>query len=327
MPLAARRPQSPESVRVRRAAALIFICAALLPARAVEEKKERPLLALARKLWEKQSPDHVPIPGNTAVRAAEHELNQARVPNDAECARSLGAQRFAMLHLQLGLARMEAGEFEAAAAAYGRAQACKPRDASMYGLLAEALFAARQYADARAAVDEGLALDPRSPALYRQAGTLDFVAGSWASATARFRYVAAGEPDRLQAEFAQLMFWLAQRRAGVPRPQFVERVHDEDWPRPLMRFLEGEFSEANLVQHVRADDVVDNYEHEAEDDELPFASNRRLCQALFYVGEAHWARGDSALAREYLAAAINLKAFELTEHQIALAEILKLRDR
>ncbi len=305
---------------MRLAAALILACAAL-PAQAAPPESDQPLLTLARTQWEKQSPDDLPTPGNDAVRAAEHELAQARVPPDAECAHSLGAQRFASLHLRLGKARQDAGEFAAAAAALRRAQACRPRETGIHALLADALFAARDYAAARSAVDAGLGVDPRSPELYRQAGELAFVAGSWAEAAARFRYVAAAEPERSDAEFAQLMFWLAQRRAGVPRPQLVERTHDDEWPRPLVRYVEGEISEETLTLQVSTGDN-DNYDAQ---EQPSFVTSRRLCQALFYVGEARWAQGDLAQAREYLAAAINLKAFDLPEHQLALAEIAHLR--
>ncbi len=303
-------------------AILLLACMVPLPARAAQapepEQGDSPLLALARTAWEKRKPDDLPMPGNDDVRATEHEIAQARVPPDAQCARGLGAQRFAVLHLRLGHARLATGDSAGAATAFNRALACRPRDAFIFGRLAEALFAGHRYDAARAAVEAGLALEPRSAELYRQAGTLDFVAGSWAAAAARFRYVAAGEPDRPQAEFAQLMFWLAQRRAGVPQPQFVERIHDDEWPRPLARYLQGELTEANLTQYMRSDFAED-------DDEIPLGTSDRLCQALFYVGEAHWARGDTARARDYLAAAINLQVFDLAEHQLALAEIVKLR--
>jgi lipoprotein NlpI len=307
------------SAAARLLAALLFAAG---DATAAGTGDDRPLLALARTLQERQASDHLREPGGDA-RAMAHELAQAKVPADAECARTLGAQRFAALHARLGNTLLGDGDFTGAAAAFRRALACRPRDATLHERLADASFAARDYLTARTAVREGLGLDPRSPDLKRQAGNLDFVAGSWADAAAHFRYVAAGDPVRAQSEFAQLMFWLAQRRAGVPEPHYVPRAHDETaWPRPLMRFLAGDLSETQLVAFVRADDPGD---YDEEEDEPGYGAARRLCQALFYAGEAHWARGDTALAREHLAAAITLKEFDLVEHRLAMAEISKLR--
>ena len=74
---------------------------------------------------------------------------------------------------------------------------------------------------AREAIDASLAIDPRAVNANRLAGNIDFVEERWADATARFRYVASSDPDRVQAGYGQLMFWLSQMRAGVA----TTRVH------------------------------------------------------------------------------------------------------
>ena len=121
------------------------------------------------------------------------QLEQAHAPADAECARSLGAPRFADLHARAGAARAGDGDFAGAAAAYRRAHACRPRDADILAALAGVLFDARDYAGARAAINASLAIDPRSVSTNRLAGNIDFVDERWADAIARFRYVAASD--------------------------------------------------------------------------------------------------------------------------------------
>jgi lipoprotein NlpI len=106
-------------------------------------------------------------------------------------------------------------------------------------------------------------------------------------------------------------------RAGVAKPEFVERRHTDDWPKPLLLYFQDQYSESELVTEVRAGDT--GYATVGRDE--------RLCEALFYVGEAHWARGRPEVARNYFAAAVNIKMIRFHEHGLALAEIAKLRQR
>jgi lipoprotein NlpI len=55
------------------------------------------------------------------------------------------------------------------------------------------------------------------------------------------------------------------------------------------------------------------------------STDERLCEALFYVGEEYWARGDTGVARDYFAALVNLRVLYFLEHGLALAEIAHLR--
>ncbi|HEY6125276.1 MAG TPA: tetratricopeptide repeat protein, partial [Steroidobacteraceae bacterium] len=277
-----------------------------------------PLLDLARELQKSRKPDLRVAPGAPELREAEHAISQADVPGDAECARSIGAMRFAGLHIDLAAARTGQGDFTGAARSYRSAHACRPRDAQVLSALAGVLFDARDYAGARDAINAALAIEPRAVSANRLAGNIDFVEERWADATARFRYVAASDPDRVQAAYGQLMFWLAQMRAGVTRPEYVDRTPGEGWPQPLVLYLQGQYTEAELTAPIREGDQEDNPQPNTSTDE-------RLCEALFYVGEAYWARGESDVARDYFAALVNIKVIYFLEHGLALAEIAKLR--
>jgi lipoprotein NlpI len=278
---------------------------------------KHPLLDLARELQSERKP-RVHFNYNAqGTRAAEHALQQARPPRDEDCARSLGASVFAGLHVDLGEARKAKGDFAGAIAAYRRARACTPRDARVLASLADALFDARDIAAAREVVHEALAINPRAVNLTRVAANIDFVEERWADAVSRYRYVASSEPDRTRAAYAQLMFRLAQMRAGIASPEFVERRHTEGWPRPLMLYLEDQYSEDELVPQVRA----------GADEDSTVGVDERLCEALYYVGEAYWARGQPEIARDYFTAMVNIKVIEYVEHGLALAEIAKLRKR
>jgi lipoprotein NlpI len=302
---------------VKRALAIVGLCLSPLLVGAAESA-DHPVLELARELQVTRKNDLRATPGAPALRQAEHALEQAHAPPDDECARSLGALRFAELHMDVGAARVGQGDFQGAAQAYRRAHECRPRDPTILAALAGVLFDMRDYAGAREAIDASLSIAPRSVNANRLAGNIDFVNERWADAVARFRYVAASDPDRAQAGYGQLMYWLAQMRAGIAKPEFVERTPGEVWPQPLMLFMRGEYTEAELVQEIRDGDEESNTQPNTSTDE-------RLCEALFYLGEAYWARGEPDVARDYFAALVNIKVIYFLEHGLALAEIAKLR--
>jgi lipoprotein NlpI len=309
---------------VKTALTAIVICLAaclLAPvpgAAAAPASGDHPLLDLARDLQKQRDPDLRVTPGAPQLRQAEHALAQAKVPADAECAGGIGASRFADLHIDVALARAGQGDFVGAASAYRRALACRPRDALLLSSLSGTLFDARDYAGARAAIEAALAIDPRAVNANRLAGQIDFIEERWASAIARFRYVASSDLDPQQAAYGQLMYWLSQARGGVAKPELVERKPGEGWPQPLLLYMQGQYTEAELTAPVRQGDDEDNSQPQSSTDE-------RLCEALFYVGEAYWARGEPDVARDYFAALVNIKVIYFLEHGLALAEIAKLR--
>ena len=86
----------------------------------------------------------------------------------------------------------------------------------------------------------------------------------------------------------------------------------------MLLYLRGEYSEAELIMPIKEGDEDYNAETHTSTDE-------RLCEALFYVGEAYLARGKPEVARDYFAALVNIKVLYFLEHPLALAEIAKLR--
>ena len=190
--------------------------------------------------------------------------------------------------------------------------------AILHAALGGVLFDARDYAGARAATEAALALDARSISTIRIAANLDFIDERWADAISRFRYVAASDPDRVRAGYGQLMYWLAQSRAGIAHPLWVTRTPGEGWPQPLLLYLRGQYTEEELVVPINEGDDDDNNQPNTSTDE-------RLAEALYYLGQAHWARGDSKTALDYFTALVNLRVTYFLEHGLAIAEVAKLR--
>lgn len=295
---------------------LLFACLLAPTVRAADPAPgKHPLLELARELEPSREPDVQPDYEAPDMRSAEHALAQAHVPADGDCARSLGASVFADLHSEVAAARNAQGDFAGAAQAYRHALACTPRSSRVLHNLADALFNTRDMPGAAEYVQRALEINPRAVYISVLAGNIDFVAGHWADAMGHYRYAASSEPDRTRASYWQLMYWLTQARAGVATPAFVTRRRADGWPNPLMLYLLGEYSEAELVTAVR----------EGENEYSSHGRDERLCEALYYVGEAHLARGDADLARDYFAAAVNIKIIRFNEHGLALAEIARLQ--
>jgi tetratricopeptide (TPR) repeat protein len=277
-----------------------------------------PLLELARERQRRQYEGPRPTPLGASARAMRHALEQARVPTDEDCGASIGAPRFADLHAGVAATLTGDGDLPGATAAYRRALACRPRNGDLHAALGGVLFDLRDYAGARAAAEAALALDPRSVSSIRLAANLDFIEERWADAISRFRYVAASDPDRVRAGYGQLMYWLAQARAGIAHPESVTRTPGDGWPQPLLLYLRGQYTEAELVVPIAEGDDDDNNQPNTTTDE-------RLAEALYYIGQAHWARGDSKAALDYFTALVNLRVTYFLEHGLAIAEIAKLR--
>jgi lipoprotein NlpI len=303
------------SLVARRAA----LCAAflLVAAPCLRAAAPHPLLDFAHEHAAKREAPHG-ASAQSGLKAAQHALEEANAPAAGQCAESIGATRFAELHSEIATSRSAEGDFAGAAEAFRAALDCKPRDATLQAAVAGSLFDARDYAGARKAIDTALDIDPRSVEANRLAGNLDFIDEHWADAIARFRYVAASDNGRTHAAYGQLMYWLAQARSGIAHPDFVVRTPTDGWPQPLLLYLRGEYTEAELLRPIRDGDDDSNSQPNTSTDE-------RLCEALFYVGEAYWARGDRKSAQDYFAALVNLRIIYFLEHGLALAEIAKLR--
>lgn len=273
-----------------------------------------PLLEFAQERQLERKVDDGGHGGYFAMQLARvrHELARAQPPADAQCAGSIGAARFAMLHVQVGDAQQGLGEHEDALSAYRQALACRPRDVRIHSQIAGVLFVLREFDAAREVIGHALAIDPRDVQLNRLAGNCDFATGRWAGAMSRYRYVATSEIEPGAAAFAQLMFWVTQRRAGSPRPEWVQRRLGDHWPRALVLFAKGEYSEAELMRSIR------------KSEEDPWIIDGQLLSSLFYAGEAWLAQGNADVARRYFAEAVNLRLAHTDEYQLAMAEIAKL---
>lgn len=297
--------------------ASLFAISPATPAQSNAEAEEiPPLIELARKSSERRDPDAGAYGGAFGfnIRRLRHEVASAGAPAGPECAQHMAARRFARLHADLALAYQMSGEFELAAEFFRNALACRPRDPSLFAHQASMAMFQRDFAEVRRLVEQGLDIDPQHVELNWLAGDLDFLEGRWADAVARYRFVVLAAGSRDEAGRAQLMYWTTQRRAGIATPELVNRRLDDEWPRPLLLFLGGEYSETDLVEAMES----------AARSWSGNVPSSWIALALFHAGELQLANGDAAAARRYLAAIAYLEHSRNVHLPLALQEIAKL---
>jgi lipoprotein NlpI len=249
------------------------------------------------------------------VRAARHEVEREPPPPGAECAKTLGASRFASQHRHLAYVLFEAGDFEAAIESYKAALECTPRVPAVHAGISSAYLALGRTEDARAALERGIAMDPDERSLLEARARLDFLDERWADALAQLRLSTLEDQRTEFGNYAECLFWLAQRRAGVREPEVLPHdPKEDDWPLPILETLLGQKTEAELVEAIR--EQRDGHQTQRES----------LTEALYYIGERYHANGDIETARKHFAAVVNLKQLDYVEYGMARAELARMRE-
>jgi tetratricopeptide (TPR) repeat protein len=288
--------------------------------------EESPLIAYAQEIRESDSRSELKGEYATAaaLRAVNFEMSRHPPPRDEDCARTLGAQRFAEQYAQLAALEEERGNFEAMIQANESAIACAPRVGSYHASIASAHLSLGRISEARDDIERANTLDPDDVDIRNVRARVDFLQERWADATARFRLdtLERTRYDRY-ADYSRCYLWLAQRRAGVRNPELPPTepgkrspadapYNTAEWPNPILETLQGKLSEADLVKRIR--------------ENRSSAPRQWLTEALFYVGELRLAEGDAESARRLFATVINLRVLNFVEYGMARAEIHKMRE-
>ncbi len=94
------------------------------------------------------------------------------------------------------------------------------------------------------------------------------------------------------------------------RRQFVS---DDVWARVLIEFYLDEVNEAEVIAKL------------LEDVNSQTELNNRLCEAYFYIGKYHLARGNDFIARNYFKLSLSTNVYEFVEHKYSRVELSNLR--
>ena len=137
--------------------------------------------------------------------------------------------------------------------------------------------------------------------------------------SSRFRYVSASDPDRVQAGYGQLMFWLAQTRAGVAKPRVrgsARRVK-AGRSRCCCTCAANTPKRSSSTRSEEGDDDATPAEHQ---------HRRAAVRSAVLRGRGLLGARRAEVARDYFAALVNSRCIYFLEHGLALAEIAKLRE-
>ncbi|HEY3784249.1 MAG TPA: tetratricopeptide repeat protein [Steroidobacteraceae bacterium] len=252
----------------------------------------------------------------TLVDQAVHRRRLAQIthtiakdpPPEADCARTLGASRFASMYDDLGATYSALGDAAQAAAAFAKAVSCRPRAFYLHALLADELLQLGRFDEARAEVRRSAHLEETSFTTDSLVARAAFSQRQWPEAIEHLRRAVSEAPDDVQATYFQCLLWLAQKRSGSATPALVSRTPAKLWPEPVLDFLQDHITETALVHVV---------ERERDD------RRRReiLCEALFYTGEKYLAAHQVRQARRYFEATVHLQVYDFIEHSLAAAEL------
>jgi tetratricopeptide (TPR) repeat protein len=245
------------------------------------------------------------------LRALRRELDEA-TPPATDCARALGARRYAALYRDMALASETLGDFRGASQLLLRALDCAPRDAGLLGAYAADLLALRQFAPSRAVLLRALDIDRSSFVLRSILLRLEFHEQHWSAVMELANQLLAEDDDDSHWVYWQLLGQVAALRGALAPPVLPKRKMGEDWPVPLWRAINGQLPPAHLRQ---------DFELAADERER----RQKICEAMFYLGEVALARGDSIAARRHFAMATRMKILDYIEHDLALGELARLR--
>lgn len=233
-------------------------------------------------------------------------------PPATDCVQTLGAKRFATLYDDLAQAYTNMGEHTKAVDAYSKAIDCNPRADFLHAELAASLLDLGRYADARTEAQRQLHLGRANFTLYTLLTQLDFIDEHWSDAIGNAKTAAVQAPNDEQATYWQCFAWLAQLHSGTAEPTLAKRRIAEGWPAPILQSLQGKITEQELVEAVE-----DEHDEERQRD--------ILSEALFYTGQQRLATRHVDEAVKYFTATVNLKVLYFIEHQLATAELRRLR--
>lgn len=90
-------------------------------------------------------------------------------------------------------------------------------------------------------------------------------------------------------------------------------VTDDTWAKVLIEFYLDELNEAQVIARL-LEDVSSQSE-----------LNNRLCEAYFYIGKYHLARGNDLIARNYFKLSLSTNVHEFVEHKYSRVELSNLR--
>jgi tetratricopeptide (TPR) repeat protein len=159
--------------------------------------------------------------------------------------------------------------------------------------------------------DEAIKLEPRNITALRGRARQHYYARRFEAAEADFAAILDLRPSGFDAAWLSLARTHRKPEDKAPLEQALAQVKDDAWPAPVLRYLLGRVSRAELLAAAVASD--------------PRKTRDQECEARYYIAARDLAEGRTAEARPLLAAARDGCPSTFIEHEAAVAELERLR--
>ncbi len=214
-------------------------------------------------------------------------------------------------HYYRGSAWSNQGEFERAIADFDAAAKLKPDDPVVYHARGIELAVKGDYPRALADFSMALQLNSKADGVHFARGRTYFYASDFTRAAADLDAALAAKPNI----YVALWLFLARRRGGDDSAgDLLERETRRlrgGWPTPLIALFMGRTDVASINIAANASD--------------PAQRRDILCEADFYVAQAHLIKGERKPAQALLQRVLGNCPRNLLEYEGALAETRRLR--
>ncbi len=252
-----------------------------------------------------------PAPMSARSQMALARLNHvlAKVTLTEEQRAELIYQR-AMLYDSLGLAGLANFDFQ-------MALKLKPDMAEAYNYIGIHHTQSMEFMQAYEAFDSTLDIDPEHDFAFLNRGIALYYGGRPRLAVqdlSTFKAKDLSDPYRaLWAYFAEYDVDPEMAKANLRASRAA--LNAQHWANALVDLFLGETSEEALL-----DRLLLGVENESE-------LTDRLCEAYFYLGKFHVARGNQGVAANYFKLALSTNVYQFVEHRYARLELALLHER
>lgn len=249
-----------------------------------------------------------PASGRSQLAVARYNqiLAQAPLKNDERA--ELLFQR-GMLYDSLGLPGLAQFDFQ-------QAIKLKPDMAQAYNSIGIHYTQQREFMQAYEAFDSSLDIDPNFDFAFLNRGIALYYGGRPDLAARDFgAFYKRAENDPYRA----LWSYIAESEVDADKAQNSLRqirssLDEQNWATALIDLYLGEMTEHELLNSL----IVGVKSQKQLTD--------RLCEAYFYLGKFHTAKGNTGIASNYFKLALSTNVFEYVEHRYARLELNLLRE-
>ncbi|WKE66606.1 lipoprotein NlpI [Gallaecimonas kandeliae] len=285
---------------MQKALILIFSLASLCGCSTLAHKQEEPSNSLIL-----AEPLAVPFQSEVELARLEEILSRADLNNDQ---RAQVFYRRGVVYDSVGLKALARRDFN-------RAVQLKPDMADAYNFIGIQAISAEEFEQAYEALDAAIELDPKHEYAYLNRGIALYYGDRPELAVKDLETFLSMQPSD---PYRILWLYLAEQKADPAAAKArlaynATRLQGDLWANQLVALYQGKESEEDFVEGLKKG--VDSNRALAE----------RLCEAYFYLGKLHQAKGDVGEAINFFKLSLTTNVQDFIEFRYARLELNRMR--